>query len=102
MALVAASGCSSEPALDGTWTGTVDPGLSFSLTIQENDGAITGTAWVIAGLSSLSGSVEGSYTHPDVTMTLTIVQQGQTITLRWEGTRTDDDTLTGVATGPDR
>ena len=101
---LAAAGCSSEPALDGTWTGSAtvdDVPTSFSLKIQESDGAITGTASITAGPASLSGSVEGSYTHPDVTMTLTIVVQGQTLTLRWKGTRTDDDTLTGAATDTD-
>ena len=99
---LAASGCSSEPAserLDGVWTSADDLLISISLTIQEDDGAVTGTASVRGGLEWYSGSVEGSYTHPDCTIAITIVVEGETNTITWAGTRTDDDTLVGVATG---
>ena len=97
---LAASGCSSEPALDGTWAGraTVD-GVTFSFTleIRESECAITGNATFTADGVSFSGSVEGSYTGSNIEMTFAL---GETFTLRWEGTRTDDDTLTGAITIP--
>ena len=104
---LAAPGCSSEPEdvpLSGTWTGTAtDAGDTITSTweIRESGGVITGTASIASGPLSVTGDVTGSYMHPDVSMTLTVVIEGDTFTLRWVGTRTGDDMLTGVVHDPD-
>ena len=103
---LAAPGCSSEPEdvpLSGTWTGTAtDAGdtLTFEWEIREDGGVITGTASFVSGYLAFTGDVTGSYMHPDVSMTLTVVVEGDTFTLRWEGTRTGDDMLTGAVHDP--
>lgn len=103
---LAAPGCSSEPEdvpLSGTWTGTAtDAGrpLTFEWEIREDGGVITGTASFLSDDLLFSGDVTGSYMHPDVSMTLTVVIGGDDFTLRWVGTRTDDDMLTGIVHDP--
>ena len=104
---LAAPGCSSEPEedvpLSGTWTGTAtDAGgtLTFKWEIREDGSVITGTASLLSDDLLFSGDVTGSYMHPDVSMTLTVVIGGDDFILRWVGTRTGDELLTGIVHDP--
>jgi len=46
------------------------------------------------------GHVIGSYTHPDVRMTMEVwVDPGLPVDLEWVGTRTSDDVLSGFLDG---
>ena len=64
--------------------------------IRESGGVIAGTGSFAVDPMSVTGDVTGSYTHPDVRMTLTIFFGAEAITVRWVGTRTGDDVLTGI------
>ena len=104
---LAAPGCSSEPEdipLSGTWTGAftdADDTITFKWEIRESGGVITGTASFVSGDLLFAGDVTGSYMHPDVSMMFTVAVEGNTFTVRWEGTRTGDDMLTGAVQDPD-
>ena len=63
---------------------------------------IAGSASFTLDPLTLTGDVTGSYTHPDVRMTLVLhFEPGETLVFRWVGTRTSDDVLSGVLHDPD-
>lgn len=108
VALLAASGCMTEPEdvpLSGTWTGnaTLDGvAISFAWELRESAGVIAGSAPFTFDPVTFTGDVTGSYTHPDVRMTLVVhFEPGDTLEFRWVGTRPSDDVLSGVLHDPD-
>ena len=109
-ALLAVSGCMTEPEdvpLSGTWTGTAvldGTAVSFVWELRESGGVIAGSASFSYGslTYTFTGDVTGSYIHPDVRMTLVLYfEPGDTLDLRWAGTRISDDLLDGVLHYPD-
>ena len=100
-------GCATEPEdvpLSGTWTGSATFGndvIEFSWELRESGGVIAGTGSFALDPVSFTGDVTGSYTHPDVRMTLTIVFDDEDLRFRWVGTRAGDDMLTGILHDPD-
>lgn len=107
-ALLAASGCMTDPEdvpISGTWTGSVTWSgtvVSFTWELRESGGVIAGSASYTYDPVTVTGDVTGSYTHPDVRMTLIVYfDPGDTLDLRWVGTRTSDDVLSGVLHDPD-
>lgn len=107
LAPVLVPGCSTESEdvpLSGTWTGTATIGsdaIVFTWEIRESGGVIAGTgSWTIDPIS-FTGDVTGSYSHPDVRMTLTVFFLDESLTFRWVGTRAGDDMLTGILYDPD-
>ena len=103
VALLAVSGCMTEPEdvpLSGTWTGSVTwdgTVVSFTWELRESGGVIAGSASLTFDPVTYTGDVTGSYTHPGVRMTLVVhFEPGDTFDLRWVGTRTSDDVLSGV------
>ena len=108
VALLAVSGCMTEPEdvpLSGTWTGSVTwdgSVVSFTWELRESGGVIAGSASYTFDPLTVTGDVTGSYTHPDVRMTLVVYfDPGETYDFRWVGTRTSDDVLSGVLHDPD-
>ena len=108
LALLAVSGCMTEPEdvpLSGTWTGSAEwdgATVSFVWELRESVGVIAGSASFTLDPVTVTGDVTGSYTHPDVRMTLVVYfEPGDTFDLRWVGTRTSDDLLSGVLHDPD-
>jgi hypothetical protein len=106
--LLAVSGCMTEPEdvpLSGTWTGNATFGgaaISFVWELRESAGVIAGSASYTVDPLTVTGDVTGSYTHPNVRMTLVVhYEPGDTFDLRWVGTRTNDDVLSGVLHDPD-
>ena len=97
-------GCATNPAdvpLGGRWTGSPDFGSdgrgSAVWELRESEGVIAGTASLTFGALAVTGDVSGSYSHPDVRMTLVMtVGPGDEIESRWVGVRADDDMLSGV------
>ena len=96
------AGCATEPEdvpLSGTWTGRGmlegDP-ATFTWDLRESGGVIAGSASFTFPPVTYTGDVTGSYTHPDIRMTLVIFFGSTTLTVRWVGTRTSDDVLTGI------
>ena len=107
VALLAVSGCMTDPEdvpLSGTWTGSVTWSgtvVSFTWELRESEGVIAGAASYTYDPVTVTGDVTGSYTHPDVRMTLVVYfDPGDTLDLRWVGTRTSDDVLSGVLHDP--
>ena len=108
VALLVSSGCMTEPEdvpLSGTWTGnaTLDGvAISFVWELRESAGVIAGSASFTFDPLTVTGDVTGSYTHPDVRMTLVVhFEPGDTLEFRWVGTRPSDDVLSGVLHDPD-
>ncbi|MDE2974316.1 MAG: hypothetical protein OXU64_06270 [Gemmatimonadota bacterium] len=108
VALLAVSGCTTEPEdvpPSGTWTGSAELAgtiVSFTWELRESGGVIAGSASFTLEPVTVTGDVTGSYTHPDVRMTLVVYfGPDDTWDLRWVGTRTSDDVLTGVLRDPD-
>ena len=108
VALLAVSGCMTEPEdvpLAGTWTGSAEldgTTVSFVWELRESEGVIAGSASFTFGPVTFTGDVTGSYTHPDVRMTLVVYfEPGDTLGFRWVGTRMSDDVLSGVLHDPD-
>ncbi len=108
VALLAISGCMTEPEdvpLSGTWTGSAEVDgtvVSFTWELRESGGVIAGSASFTLDPVTVTGDVTGSYTHPDVRMTLVVhFEPGDTLDFRWVGTRTSDDVLSGVLHDPD-
>lgn len=102
VALLAVSGCMTEPEdvpLSGTWTGSADwdgAVVSFKWDLRESSGVIAGSASFTVDPLTVTGDVTGSYTHPDVRMTLAVYFDSDRFDYRWVGTRTSDDVLSGV------
>ncbi len=103
VALLATSGCMTEPEdvpLSGTWTGNATEDgvtISFVWELRESGGVIAGVASFTLDPVTFTGDVTGSYTHPDVRMTLVVhFEPSETLDFRWVGTRTSDDLLSGV------
>ncbi len=107
LAPVLVPGCATEPEdvpLSGTWTGLAVFGsdiIEFSWELRESGGVIAGTGSFALDPVSFTGDVTGSYTHPDVRMTLTIFFDDEDLAFRWVGTRAGDDMLTGILHDPD-
>lgn len=108
VALLAASACMTEPeavSLSGKWTGSATSDgitLPFVWELRESEGVIAGSASFTIDPLTLTGDVTGSYTHPDVRMTLVVhFEPGESLDFRWVGTRTSDDVLSGVLHDPD-
>ena len=107
VALLAVSGCMTEPEdvpLSGTWTGNAEwdgSVVSFKWDLRESGGVIAGSASYTFDPLTVTGDVTGSYTHPDVRMTLAVYFDSDRFDLRWVGTRTSDDVLSGVLHDPD-
>ena len=104
-ALAALCGCGTDPAdvpLAGTWRGshTTEGIVTFQFTweLRECDGVIAGSGSFAFSSTTVTGDVTGSYTHPDVRMTLAI---GEDLRFRYVGTRTSDDVLDGTLEDPD-
>ena len=102
-ALLAVSGCMTEPEdvpLSGTWTGSAEMDgtvVSTKWELRESGGVIAGSASLTFAPLTINGDVTGSYTHPDVRMTLVVYfDPNETVNLRWVGTRASDDVLNGV------
>ena len=106
LAPVLVPGCGTEPEetpLSGTWTGTATFGsdvIAFTWEIIESGGVIAGTGTLTQDPLAFTGDVTGSYSHPDVRMTLTIVVDGVDWRFRWVGTRAGNDMLTGILHDP--
>jgi len=106
VALLAVSGCMTEPEdvpLSGTWTGSAEwdgTVVSFRWELRESGGVIAGSASYTFDPLTVTGDVTGSYTHPDVRMTLAVYFDSDRFDLRWVGTRTTDDVLGGVLHDP--
>ena len=103
VALLAVSCGVTEPEdvpLSGTWTGSAEWSgtiVSFVWGLRESGGVIAGSGTVTYDPVTLTGDVTGSYTHPDVRMTLVVhFDPNDTVDFRWVGTRTSDDVLSGV------
>lgn len=102
VALLAVSCGVTEPEdvpLSGTWTGSAEWDgtiVSFMWELRESGGVIAGAASYTYEPVTVTGDVTGSYTHPDVRMTLGVYFGGDRFDLRWVGTRTSDDVLSGV------
>ena len=108
LALLAVSGCMTDPEdvpLSGTWTGSTTwdgTSVAFVWELRESGGVIAGSGSLTIDPVTFTGDVTGSYTHPDVRMTLVVYfEPGDTLDLRWVGTRTSDDVLSGVLHDPD-
>lgn len=103
VALLAVSCGVTEPEdvpLSGTWTGSATLDgivVSFTWELRESGGVIAGSASFTFDPLTVTGDVTGSYTHPNVRMTLVVhFEPGDTLDFRWVGTRTGDDVLSGV------
>ena len=100
--LAGVAGCGTKPEdvpLSGTWTGSAKDGdgvFTFKWELRESGGVIAGTGSFTQPPVTFTGDVTGSYTHPNVRMTLTFFFADEEVRLRWVGTRTGDDELTGV------
>ena len=104
--LAGVAGCGTRPEdvpLSGMWTGSVSWGgniVAFKWELRESGGVVAGTGSLTQAPATYTGDVTGSYTHPNVRMTLTFVFDGEEWRYRWVGTRTGDDELTGVLHDP--
>ena len=65
-------GCESTAGLPGVWTGAVQTGTSFNLTLTETEqGAVTGAGRVNNTLTVFPVTVTGAHTHPAVALAIT-------------------------------
>jgi hypothetical protein len=89
-----------NPTMDGTWQGTIRGGVAlYSLeNLSQSGNNVTGTVIVISntGVVFGPGSVSGTNTYPDVSLSLSIPgYQAMTFT----GSFSDDNTVAGVLNG---
>ena len=71
--------------------------VSTKWELRESGGVIAESASLTSGPLTITGDITGSYTHPDVRMTLVVYfDPNDSVNLRWVGTRTSDDVLNGV------
>ena len=98
-------GLDGNPPLDGRWVGTVSDSadasvesVTVTLELSDASGAITGTMQMAVDAFAILGSVSGSYSHPDVRLTMTVTFEGETATMSYEGKRTTDHQIDGTMT----
>lgn len=103
--LVAAvlSGCgptAPDEPLDGVWTGLIR-GDRWRITFRlGNAGSVvTGTGSSTFFSVTQTGDVTGSYFHPDVRLSWTLVYPDETLTLSYVGQRSNVDLISGTLTG---
>lgn len=98
-------GLDGDPPLDGRWVGTVSDStdasvevVTVTLDLSDASGTITGTMQLAVDAFAILGSVSGSYSHPDVQLTMTATFEGESATMSYVGKRTTDDQIDGTMT----
>ena len=83
------------PVLTGQWSGS-SSGLTLSLTLTEDAGGTVSGSGTIAATTSLTLSVQGSHTHPNVLMTMSNPCCDPVI---YQGTMQGNNTINGEMNG---
>jgi hypothetical protein len=88
-----------NPTLDGTWQGTIRGGIAVvSSDLSQSENSVTGTVTVTSVLGEVfgPGTVNGTNTYPNVSLTLSI--PGYQV-MTFTGSFSDDNTVSGVLNG---
>lgn len=87
-----------NPGLAGTWEGIMSEEgdtVHVRLVLKEDEERISGT-YTLSGDEDGAGTVTGTYRHPDVTVSLVIVDEdAEEDSVRYQATRIGDDRIEG-------
>ena len=95
--LLTLTGClfGGDPKIDGVWSGS-STGVSYSMTVVENDKMVTGSATIIVTGGSIALTVTGTHAHPSVALTLNAAGFQP---FSFNGSFETDDLITGLLNG---
>jgi hypothetical protein len=103
MMLVSITGCKKEsnpvqpppPSMSGNWAASAG-GYTFTFTLTENNGAISGMGQQQWASGTLAHTITGTHVHPNVTMTFKATGYQDT---NFQGSFTNDNTVAGKLNG---